>query len=187
MTFPVFVSGEVLRATDMNAVGLWRVGGGALSGTTTNFEGVFTSDFTNYLITLDNLQMSATADIYLRMLNGSSAANTADYFWAFLGLTDAGGNVNSQAASQTVGFIGFSQGSANNIAIGSSRIDVFSPALAARTFFKCATVAYPSGNTATRDGVIRHNLTSSYNGIQFVTASAATMGGNVSIYGYRKA
>jgi hypothetical protein len=187
MPVPDFSPGEVLTAAAMDSIGLWRVGGGALSGTTTNFEGVFTSNYTNYLITLDNLQMSATADIYLRMLNGSSAANTADYFWAFLGWTDAGGNVNSQGAAQTVGFIGFSQSGANNIPIGSSRIDVFSPALTARTFFKCATVAYPSGNTATRDGVVRHNLTSSYNGIQFVTASAATMGGNVSIYGYRKA
>jgi hypothetical protein len=191
MAIKTFTTGEVLTASDTNTYlansGLVYVTSGALSSTATNFVGCFSSTYTNYLITLDNLEMNATGDIYLRMLSGSTAITAADYFWAFVGLNDAGGAVNSNGASQTLGFTGFSQASANNLAIGSSRIDVFAPFLAKRTFFKCASVAFPSGSTATRDGANRHNLTTSYDGIQFLSAAATTMGGTVTIYGYRKA
>jgi hypothetical protein len=187
MPVPDFSPGEVLTAAAMDSIGLWRVGGGALSGSATNFQGVFTSNYTNYLITLDNLQLSGTADLGIRMLSGATPIFTTDYFYAFTGLNTSGVAANQNGASQTLAFIGFSQSGANNIPIGSSRIEVFSPALAARTFFKCASIAYPGSDTATRDGAIRHNITTSYDGIQFLPNAGVTMGGNVSIYGYRKA
>jgi hypothetical protein len=191
MAIKTFTTGEVLTAADTNTYlansGLTYITSGALSSTATNFAGCFSSTYTNYLITLDNLEMNGTGDIYLRMLSGTTAITGADYFWAFVGLNDAGTGVNSNGGSQTLGFTGFSQASANNLAIGASKIDVFAPFLAKRTFFKSATVAFPSGSTATRDGVVRHNLTTSYDGIQFLSAAATTMGGTVTIYGYRKA
>lgn len=185
-----FASGDVLTASDVNTYltngGLVYITQTTLSGTSKDVTSIFSSTYTNYLITLDSLQTSGTGDIYLRMLSGSTAATAAEYFWAFTGYTDGATASNSASSvAQTFGYTGFVQSAANNIAIGSARLDVFGPNLAQRTFLKCATVGYSSG-TIVRDGAVRHNLTTAYDGIQFLTNSAVTMGGNVTVYGYRK-
>jgi hypothetical protein len=185
MTFPSFSSGEVLRAADMNAVGLWRVGGGALSTATTNFAGVFTSDYTDYRIVIDSLSVSSTADLYWRMLDGTTPASAANYSWAYYGITENNAGLNSAAAGQAQGFMGFSSNLASTV-LGSVTLDICGPQLAQRTFCTVQSVGYSSAFFS-RTGFSHHNILTAYNGIQFLTASAATITGNVSIYGYRKA
>jgi hypothetical protein len=185
MTYPSFTAGEVLRAADMNAVGLWRVGGGALSGSTVNFAGCFTSDYTDYRIVIDSVSFSASSDLYWRLLSGTTPASSADYGWSVTGLTDASGGTSSAASAQTIGYTGASSNTASLI-IAACSLDVYGPQLAQRTFVTSSAVGYASAFYH-RTGMSYYNLTNAYNGIQFTTLSANTFTGNVSIYGYRKA
>jgi hypothetical protein len=184
MPVPDFSPGEVLTAAAMDSIGLWRVGGGALSTATTNFEGVFTSDYTDYRIVIDSLVFSSSADLYWRVLTGSTAASSADYGWSVTGLTDASGGTSSAAAAQTIGYTGSSSNLAS-VVISSCSLDFYGPQLAQRTFVTSSAVGYASAFYH-RTGMSYYNLTNAYDGIQFTTLSANTVTGNVSIYGYRK-
>jgi hypothetical protein len=185
MSFPSFATGEVLTAADMNAVGMWRVGGGALSGSATNFVGCFTSEYTDYRIVLDSLSVSATADIYWQMLDGSTPVTSANYSWGVYGITENNTALNSAFAGSTSGFTGFTS-NLGSVVVGGASMDVYGPQLAQRTLCTVSAIGYFSAFFS-RQGFSHHNLTNAYTGIRFLTASAATMTGNVSIYGYRKA
>jgi hypothetical protein len=65
-------------------------------------------------------------------------------------------------------------------------MDLNGPQIAQRTFGTTAGIGYASAFYS-RTGFSHHNLTNAYNGIRILTNGAATMSGNVSIYGYRKA
>lgn len=191
MAIKTWSSGEVLTASDLNTYagnpGLVYVTSGPLSGTATNFASCFSATFTNYLITVDQVQASASANIYIRYLSGTTPANTTDYFWATMRLNQSNVGGNTASISQTFAFTGFGMDSANGVPIGSIKMDIYAPQVSVRTFFYAGAVAFGSGETQVATTAVRHNLVASYDGIQFLTNSAATMGGNVTVYGYRKA
>jgi hypothetical protein len=189
MSFPSFSTGEVLTAADMNAVGLWRVGGGALSTAITDFVGVFTSDYTDYRIVIDSVSVSAAADIYFRMLSGSTPATGANYDYAMTSLNSAGTAANVTATSDTYGFTGLSITGAGvgGVVFAASSMDVYSPQLNLRTQISANAVGVIGGAYGSRVGMSVHNLAGVYDGIRIDTRSAVTLTGNVSIYGYRKA
>lgn len=183
-TPPDFTTGQVLTAAQMNAVGMWLVDDGTLAGTSTNFEQCFTADYRNYRIIISDITMNATGDLYYRMLdNATPASGVADYRWAFRGLNTAGTGTDGSNAGASAGFTGFSQGGANNLRVGGISIDIYAPLEAHRTLVTFNTALY-FFNFATANGMSVHNLTTAYNGIQFLTTTATTMTGNVRIYGY---
>jgi hypothetical protein len=81
MTFPVFSVGEVLRAADMNAVGLWKVASGSLSLTTSasNVTGVFGADYKQYRVLLNVTTRSTTNRVDMRYIVGTTATSTNYY------------------------------------------------------------------------------------------------------------
>ena len=187
MPVPDFSPGEVLTASAMDKIGLWRVGGGALSGSATNFVGCFTSDYDNYRIVMSSLSLSANADIYWQGLVGTTPSTSGDYSFAYLGLTGTSVQLNAANSAATVGYTGFTaSGGVGGIIVGSVSMDVYSPARAERTFVTSNAVGYASTFYG-RQGMSHFNLTTAFNGIQFNTAGATTMTGRVDIYGYRKA
>lgn len=185
-TPPDFSAGAVLTAAQMNAIGMWRVASGTLSTATTDFQSVFTSDFTNYRIVIDQISMNATGDLYWRLLNGSTPATGADYAWALQGLTNAGGGADSSAGAQTLAYTGVTINVAvANLKVGSLIMDLLYPQIAERTI--AMTTAYAlTTNWTSRVGGSNHGLATAYNGIRFLTNTAVTATGNVTIYGYRK-
>jgi hypothetical protein len=192
MAIKTFTSGEVLTASDTNTYlansGLVYVASGALSSTGTNFQGCFTSTYTNYRLVFDSIQVSAAADIYFRFLSGTTPAITTNYDYAFLGLTAAGATSNSTAAGDTYGFTGISitGGGVGSTVFAQASMDVFGPQLAQRTQVLSVSPGVYAGNFGVRTGMSAFSLTSVFDGIAIYTRSAATMGGNVTIYGYRK-
>jgi hypothetical protein len=182
-TPPAFSVGQVLTSATMNAVGLWRVGGGTLSSTATNFQSVFTDDFRDYIIVVDSLQMSNTNSLFYRLLDGSTQRTTG-YAWAFTGYTSAAGGANSHAASEARGFTGFAHGGANNQIAGGFIMNVLAPKISARTFIYSQSTSIESSIFVSRQGMTVHDSVVSNDGIRFETNSAVTIGGNVSIYGY---
>jgi hypothetical protein len=167
-----------------NPDGLELITTGTLSGTGTNFVGCFTSLYTNYRIVIDSVSVSSSADIYWQMLDNSTAITSANYSWGMYGITENNVGLNTAFAGSTSGFTGMTSNLANTI-LCSASIDICGPQLAQRTLATASAVGYSSAFFS-RQGFTHHNLTTAYNGIRFLTASAATMTGNVSIYGYRK-
>jgi hypothetical protein len=183
MTFPSFSAGEVLRATDMNAVGMWRVGGGALSGTATNFVGCFTSDYTNYRIVIDSISLSGNGDISFQYLSGSTPNAATQYRMAFTGLKTSGTNTFTNNNGATSSYAGITIVGVTDVCAGLV-MDVTSPQLNTR---KSAfiTASGIDGDFYTRTGVSVYATQAIFDGIRFF--STQNMGGTVSIYGYRKA
>jgi hypothetical protein len=186
MPVPDFSPGEVLTAAAMDSIGLWRVASGTLSSTATNFVGCFTSDYTNYRIVIDSITFNATGDLYFQFLNGSTPNATANYNWAFTGLLVTSGAANANATGQTLGYTGMTTTAAFNETMGSVSMDVYAPQSAAQRSFISFDVTGYGANFYARSGMVQQNQLLAFNGIRFLTSSASTFTGNVTIYGYRK-
>jgi hypothetical protein len=186
MTFPSFVSGEVLRATDMNAVGLWRVGGGTISGANTDFIGCFTSDYTDYRIVIDQPTNTAAGEFYIRYLSGTNTVTTAsNYYWAYRGLTSGGGGSDQNANANANGFLGWETPGTGGK--GGITMDIYAPNVATQTTANIQTNFLGSGVYVSRNGMLAWDATTVFTGIRITSAGGSSLGGNCSIYAYRKA
>ena len=127
MTFPVFATGDVLNASDMNAVGMWlvksqTVGSGVSSVTVT---GAFSSDYDNYRIVYANA-IGSSIDWLNMTLNGASGVSyTWGHYFIQIGVT-AGSTTSGGATSWRTAVMG------NRFQV---IIDVCNPFLTARTTF----------------------------------------------------
>jgi len=185
MPVPDFSPGEVLTAGAMDSIAMWRVAGGPLSGTATNFVGCFTSNYTNYRVVVDSVAWNATGDLYYQLLTGSTPENGGNYHWAMAGFRANGVAFNSTAQSQTLGFLGATNSGANNLIVGAATWDILGPQLAQRTLLTGEGAGVFNEYMGV-NGMNAHNLTNAYTGIRFLTNTATTFTGNVTIYGYRK-
>jgi hypothetical protein len=190
MAIKTFTTGEVLTAADTNTYlansGLVYITGGALSSTAVNFAGCFTSEYRDYRIVVDSVAFNASGAFYYQFLTGTTPETAANYFWAMSGLKANSVAYNNGSQTQTYGYLGTANVGANNLVIGSCSWDICGPQLAQRTL-----LTGQGGGVDTEyfhySGMNAHNLTNAYTGIRFLTNTATTFTGNVSIYGYRKA
>lgn len=81
MPVPVFTAGETLDASEMNAVGLWKIADGTLSLTTTpsNVTGVFSSTYRNYRLVLNITARSTSNRFDMKYLVGTTPTSSAYY------------------------------------------------------------------------------------------------------------
>jgi hypothetical protein len=177
MSFPVFASGDVLNASDMNGVGLWLVksqtiGTGVSSVVVT---GAFSADYDNYRITYTGGVGSGVSFLQLQF-----GATVTGYYnqliYAPFASTTVSANVNDNNAS-SARYVG---GGTSTFAKLST--DVFSPFLATRTFWGGSYV--DGSNSGTANGYVDNNL--SYTGFTMSVSSPQTItGGTIRVYGYR--
>jgi hypothetical protein len=177
MTYPSFSAGEVLRAQDMNAVGLWRINEFTLSGGTTNLTSIFSADYTNYLLVVSGVSSSSAVIDSFQMLNGTTPATTANYNYTRFTTASAG----SGATAQTSGYI-MTTGSTPQ----AFTINIFNPFAAAKTQINTigqyganADLSYTEIINAT------HTLATSYNGISLIATGTTWTAGKVVVYGYK--
>jgi hypothetical protein len=182
MTFPVFLAGDVLRATDMNAVGMWKVASGTLSGSTVNFQGCFTSDYNAYEIYITSLRATANTEVGFRLLSGASAANTNNY--QIQRMYGQSTSIGGSRGTQTFGRVGYCGGTAN--LLSTYKMTIANPQVAK------TTTAISQGNYADSTDYVSfeynntvHTLANVYDGIQFLGISQNFVEGNVTIFGVR--
>jgi hypothetical protein len=189
MAIKTFTTGEVLTASNTNTYlansGLVYVANGPLATATTNFEGVFTSTFRDYRIIIDSPNFASAGDIYIRMLLGATPNTTSNYAWAYRGLFENNTSADSNGTANTVGFTGVSN-SIGAVVLSGLSMDIYGPQLAQRTLVTSNAIAYSASGFGSRVGMTMHNVTTAFDGIQFLTLGA-TVTGNVTIYGYRQA
>ena len=177
MGFPTFASGDVLTATDMNAVGLWlvktqTVGTGVSSVTVT---GAFSSTYDNYLITMEGGTVSADSDINLKL--GASATGYYGFlnYGDFAASTPLGANRNNATQFNWVG--GGLAGQRAHV-----HVQVFGPNKAAYT--KLLNGTYQSGGGyGTVQG--EHRVATAYTDFTLTPGAGTLTGGTIRVYGYR--
>jgi hypothetical protein len=179
MTFPNFVAGEILRAQDMNAVGLWKVASGTLSLTTIrqNVLGVFSSNFKNYRLILNVTARSTTNRFDMHYLVGATLINS-NYYQAGLGSDYAANTVlyYQRTNNDSQFFFDAAGGQANY------SIDIMSPQLNTSTRHYGQT---SNGSNATSYAFGGGQLgINQCTGLQFYT-NTGTMTMEYSIYGYQ--
>jgi hypothetical protein len=182
MTFPSFTSGEVLRAADMNAVGLWKVASGSLSGSTVNFQGCFSGNYNAYEIYITSLRAAANTEVGFRLLSGASAANTNNY--QIQRMFGQSTSIGGSRATQTFGRVGYCGGTAN--LLSTFKMTIANPQVAK------TTTTISQGNYADSTDYVSfeynntvHTLPNVYDGIQFLGISQNFVEGNVTIFGVR--
>ena len=177
MTFPVFASGDVLNASDMNGVGLWlvktqAVGSGVASVTVT---GAFSSDYDNYRIVYGggtgstaitlSLQLGASTTGYYSVVNYAAYAALA---------TPLSTGDSNQALWRYVGYA-----DANYAQMS---FDLIAPNLARWTTFNAATWAATTV-AGTSSGI--HQVATAYTAFTLGVNTGTLTGGTIRVYGYR--
>jgi NADPH-dependent curcumin reductase CurA len=177
MAYPTFASGDVLNASDMNAVGLWLVKTQTIGTAVSSVEvtSAFSSTYDNYLILLSGGTCSADTTIGLQL--GASA--TAYYGFLTYGAATAstvlGANVNNSATANFVG--GGVSGQAAHV-----RCDVLGPNKSAYT--KIVVGSYQNGNNYGTFNC-EHRVATAYTSFTLLPSSGTLTGGTIRVYGYR--
>jgi hypothetical protein len=185
MTFPVFASGDVLNASDMNAVGLWKL-------SETNFttvasvslNNVFTSDYDNYriLIRVTASTGAGTDNTFTMRLRAAGTDSSANYVHQRFGAQGATTFAGANTSGTDDWFGGFA--AVNATMYYSQTIDIFGPQLAAPTVASAYTCELDSTATSVQVFAMRHTASTSYDGFTFFT-NQTNMTGTVWVYGYR--
>lgn len=180
MTFPVFASGDILRAADMNAVGLWLVktqtiGNAVSSVTVTN---AFSSAYDNYQIVISGGVASTTS--VFRMALGS--VNTGYYAYGVYGTYAAGGPSNSNTNNGTT-WLDVGSGTTSSL---NMNVMVIGPNLARVTHFYsqyAVSTTPPNGYFQVSGG---YNTSTLQHTDFTITPSSGTLtGGEIRVYGFR--
>ena len=179
MTYPIFNVGETLRASDMNAVGLWKVASGTLSLTTTpsNVTGVFSSTYRNYRLMLNITSRSTSNRFDMRYLVGTTPTSSAYY----------NGGIGGDFASNTTVYYQRSNNDPQlyfdtQVGTASYIIDICDPNTAFGTTHH--------GSQASAQNALSHRFggvqgsTSLFTGFQLFT-STGTMTMEYQVFGYR--
>ena len=181
MAFPVFASGDVLNASDMNAVGLWLVKTQTIGTTVSSVTvtGAFSADYDNYRIILTG--GAASTSTYLAMTLGSTSTG---YYHGTIGTRyDTGASTSgfgSNAASWGNAFYGNSDSMFGSV-------DVFNPFAAKHTGFTQQVVVNATTGVGPLNGGGYLANTTSYTAFTLttVTGGATVTGGTIRVYGYR--
>ena len=181
MSFPVFASGDVLNASDMNGVGLWlvksqTVGTGVSSVTVTN---AFSADYDSYRIVYTGFTGSASGGVlYMRCVTSGGSDNASNWkgntFFVFTGATGGLNNANTTSgANSEIAGIGPK--------VSSAVFEVTGPFLAQNT-----QVSFSSAEDVYwRTGASILDNNTSYTGMKILPATGTLTGGTIRVYGYR--
>jgi hypothetical protein len=176
MTFPIFAAGDVLRATDMNAVGLWLVksqtiGSGVSSETIT---GAFSSDYDTYVIVVSGGSASTNSTINFRCGTTSSGYRLNYLYASYTSSPQAFGSTSENAIFYT----GFQNTTGLNAVI-----TVSNPFLSGPTLITGDGGSI--GNFTGRVQGLEPNNTS-FTSFTLLSGSGTMTGATVRVYGYKK-
>lgn len=81
MGYPVFASGDVLTAADMNAVGMWKADGATFTGATTFDVTGFSSNYNRYRLMIQTRRVDTTGmgTFVAKLHNGGTPISTGYY------------------------------------------------------------------------------------------------------------
>lgn len=176
MTYPVFASGDVLNASDMNGVGLWlvksqAVGTGVSSVTVT---GAFSADYDSYMVTWTG-GTGSTGQLLQFRLDGSTTGynNVLLYGNTYATPTPTGGSTNNGNAWSFAGW--------SDTNFGYLEMRLFGPFLSRFTGMSNSYM----GSTNAGTGAGTHQVAASYTGFILFPNAGTLTGGTIRVYGFR--
>jgi len=185
MTYPSFSAGEVLRATDMNAVGLWKVATAtATSGTVLSIANCFTAEYDAFRVVVTNARASGATTVDVRFQNGGGVIST-NYAWVYVNssyATTSTYNQQGATASSTLNVLG----GVADPAGGGAAFDVFNPFSSANKTIVVGSRTDPrtGGAAGAYNGF--HDVAQSVTGIYFSIGSGTITNLTATVYGYQK-
>ena len=184
MTYPSFSVGETLTSSAMNAVGLWKIKSQTLSGTETTVTSCFTADYRAYRVVFSNLTFSAIDLMTLRLVVGTTPNQTSNYYSSRLEIRNSDGVVTGAGVA---GGSYWAPGTAGFTTASGGCIDIYNPySNTMATAFNSTGVDTRTDGAAARFGGGFFNGTTRFDGLWISNlAGNRTMGGTVTIYGYR--
>lgn len=151
--------------------------GTSVSSVTVN--GVFTGNYSNYLIQMTGGTVSASTDIFMRLATGGTASTTGYYGFLVYGITTgtsvSGANRNNDTRwSWTGGGVGGQ--------LSHAQATLYNPFGA--TYTKITNGAYQNDNNyGNFNG--EHRVATSYDGLVLGVDTGTLTGGSIRVYGYR--
>ena len=182
-TPPVFTTGQVLTAAQMNAVGMWLVKTDTItSGSSKEITACFTSDFKNYRIVLSNIVMSTTAAVTMRM--GTTSTGTVYCYGGFYVVYGTAGANTEQSSAANQWLIGVV---ANASTATGGIIELESPQQALTTSFQSFGGDARTAGAGARLFTGFINNSTQYTSFSLVGDGGATFTScDIAVYGYNK-
>lgn len=183
MTFPSFAAGEVLRAQDMNAVGMWQVASTSFTSSPgVEVQNCFTSDYRNYKV-LINVFGNNSHNLQLQLMTGTNTKDNAATYdrWGFF--WNAGINNFNQVNDTQQFVVNYFNAAAN---YSTADLTIFQPNVAnVNTITNQHSWSGDSGLATWLDHSKRSN--SAFTGLYIFPGSlgAQRITGNVTVYGMR--
>ena len=184
MAFPVFASGDILNASDMNAVGLWKIGGATFT-TVAGFnlpDNSFSSTYQNYRLVVRLTAVAADADLTGRMRASGTNETGSNYDAMLVGFTNGAGTSNVGLGNQT----SFPLGESDTANVEYRLImDIVAPQIAVFTTIYPSINFVDKANTSriARQGTCVHKQAVAYDSFAFI--STQNISGEYWLYGYR--
>jgi len=175
-TPPVFSSGAVLTAAQMNSVGMWLISkttiGSAVATVTTGT--VFSSDFDNYRVIIRGLRSSVASELLLNFGATTTAYYGSIYFDAYTGASTGTARRNNGANLYICQLEAF-------LSENFTSFDIANPNLALST--SISGTYY--GNTYSGWFGGTQASTTQFTTLTVKPSSGTLTGGTISVYGYR--
>jgi hypothetical protein len=179
MGYPNFVSGDVLNASDMNAVSGWLIKSQTFT-TQDPFDltGVFSSDFRNYKIMLE-IKGSATAALNAQFLSGTNTPYTLTNYYRYGFYVSGASTFNGFSQANQANMFITNVSTANNSPV---EMTVFAPNVTDRTYLMLQAFDPSSGLQI----MLHHQVDAStqFTGMRFDAASGS-VSGLIRVYGLR--
>lgn len=182
MTYPVFATGDVLPASDMNAIGMWLIKTQTVTtGTEILLDDVFSASYDQYQIVYRFTAASASQNIqYQNRVSATNAATNYEAMHAGYRPTNATATVASSVVGTTFMFVG---GSTTTV-FASGSITAYSPQKATDTIFTGSAFGADGTSSYGINFGGRHTTATAYTGFRMYP-STGTFSGTVRVYGIR--
>jgi hypothetical protein len=183
MPVPDFSPGEVLTASAMDSVAMWKTASGsATSGTVLSIQNCFNADYEAYRVVLTDIRTTVASGLNVQLANAGTP-NAADYAYNYVnGSYTTTSTYNQQggtglASWPTVG-VGFTDS-------GGVAMDIFNPFLARFSVLSSDRTDPRTVGAAGRYNGF-HGVATSFSGIYIVASAGNFTNINATVYGYRK-
>jgi hypothetical protein len=178
-TPPVFTSGAILTAAQMNAAGMWLIKTQTVSAGSSEIllDSVFTSDYQNYKV---ELTLSSSANVNLLFQFRTGTTNDGANSYIYQNLSAEGATVAGSRTTSTRWTMGdaYTTSDANSVTA-----TIYRPKEAARTLFVSQMLGALNGGTLYQSAGQFANTTA-FDGFRFYPSSG-TIAATCRVYGLR--
>ena len=176
MSFPSFSAGDILAASDMNAVGLWLVKTQTIGSAVSEVEvtSAFSSTYDNYKIMVSG--GAGSTAIFVRFQLGSASVN--GYYTAYSGVNYSTGAASLSRDNNTANFsaVGIATSTSINL-----NVDLINPNLTEHTYIS----GFHADATVGRQFSGFYNDTTAFTSFKLICSTGNLTGGTIRVYGYR--